>query len=163
MLLRFVTYGIRGYFEMQLNVSTDYAIRSLLYLATCGRQASSSEISREMSIPSNYLYAVMGKLKKAGLASASRGVNGGWSLSKEPEEITLLDIIEVMEGSVKINRCLYEDSYCPRDATETCQIHAYYHDLQTQLEKCLGAVTIAQIRDQSWKPISEIILDEKAV
>ncbi len=141
---------------MQLNISTDYAIRSLLYLSTCGRQASSSEIAREMRIPDNYLYAVMGKLKKAGLAHATRGVKGGWTLLKEPEEITLLAILEVMEGSVKINRCLHDPASCNREATGNCPVHAYYSELQCQLENFLGSVTLSQIRDRNWSPLNEL-------
>ncbi|MGI6221673.1 MAG: RrF2 family transcriptional regulator [Coriobacteriales bacterium] len=147
---------------MQLNISTDYAIRSLLYLATCGRQASSSEIAYEMCIPDNYLYAVMGKLKKAGLAVATRGVKGGWTLTKDPSEIALLDIIEVMEGSVKMNRCLDDSRKCNREATSHCSVHAYYSELQDQLESFLGNVTLEQLRDRSWRPLSELAVQNRA-
>ena len=141
---------------MQLNISTDYAIRALLYLADCGRIASSSEIAREMCIPENYLYAVMGKLKKAGLTSATRGVKGGWSLTKEADEITLLSILDVMEGSVKVSRCLFDERDCNRDATGYCSVHAYYKELQGQIENFLGDVTLAQIRDRSWTSLGEL-------
>lgn len=141
---------------MQLNISTDYAIRSLIYLASCGRQASSSEIAKEMCIPDNYLYAVMGKLKKAGLAHATRGVKGGWSLSKEPEEITMLDVLEVMEGSIKVNRCLHGESECNREATGFCQVHSYYNELQSHLENFLGNVTLDQIRDRNWVSLKDL-------
>lgn len=148
---------------MQLNISTDYAIRALLYLATCGRQASSSEISAEMCIPDNYLYAVMGKLKKAGLTKAARGVKGGWSLTKDPSEITLLSILEVMEGSVKVNRCLHEDHQCNRNATGFCTIHTYYTELQGQLENFLGNVTIDQLRDKDWVPLNQLAAEAPTV
>ena len=141
---------------MQLNISTDYAIRSLLYLATVERQASSSEISKAMSIPDNYLYAVMGKMKKAGLARATRGVNGGWSLSKEPDKISLLDIIEVMEGTIKINRCLQDDHYCSRDASSDCPVHDFYNEVQMQVEAYFRGVSLAQLRDRNWQPVKEI-------
>ena len=142
---------------MQLNISTDYAIRSMLYLATCGRQASSSEISKAMAIPDNYLYAVMGKMKKAGLAKATRGVNGGWSLTKQPEDIALINILEVMEGSIKVNRCLHEDQYCNRNATQHCLVHEFYQQVQDQLEKCFGGVTLAQLRDGDWGSVKDLL------
>ena len=138
---------------MQLNISTDYAVRSLLYLADIGRQASSSEISAAMKIPDNYLYAVMGKLKRAGLARATRGVNGGWSLSREPKDISLLDIIEVMEGTIRINRCLEDDQYCCRDGVDTCPVHAFYVEMQAHIESCFGSVTLQQLKDRDWKHI----------
>lgn len=148
---------------MQLNISTDYAIRSLLYLATCGRQASSSEISKEMHIPDNYLYAVMGKLKKAGLTVATRGVKGGWTLTKDPADIALLDVIAVMEGSVKVNRCLQGEKECNRDAVGSCPVHAYYCELQDQLECFLGNVTLEQLRDRTWTPLAQLAAERAAV
>ncbi len=141
---------------MQLNISTDYALRSLVYLATCGRQASSSEISEGMRIPDNYIYAVMGKLREAGLTRATRGVNGGWSLTKPAEEITLLEIFEAMEGSMKMNRCLIDPELCNRKAAGDCQMHDLYAEIQTQIESGLKSITLAQIRDRNWQPISEI-------
>lgn len=140
---------------MQLNITTDYAVRAMLYLALVGRQASSSEISEAMSIPENYLYSVMGKLKKAGYVKASRGVNGGWSLVKEPEELTLLDMILVMEGTFKINPCLEDEANCSRGAVASCQIHDIYSEVQDYLESYFSSITLANLRDWQWIPIYE--------
>lgn len=143
--------------NMQLNVTTDYAIRSMLYLAIAGRQASSSEISEAMCIPDNYLYSVMGKLKKAGLVKASRGVNGGWTLVGEPEDIKLLDVVSVMEGTIKINKCLADAESCNRGAAGTCQVHEFYLEVQEQLEKYFGSVSLSNLRDRDWVPVREMI------
>lgn len=140
---------------MQLNVTTDYAIRSMLYLSQVERQASSSEISRAMSIPSNYLYSVMGKLKEAGYVKAARGVNGGWSLVGDPEDITLLDMIVAMEGTIKINACLEDGANCSRDASASCQMHDIYCEVQDQLEGYFASVTLANLRDWNWTSIQD--------
>ncbi len=142
---------------MQLNITTDYAIRSMLYLTIVGRQASSSEISEAMCVPENYLYSVMGKLKKAELVKATRGVNGGWTLVGEPSEVTLLDVISVMEGTIKINRCLSDAEGCNRRATDTCQVHEFYLEIQEQLERYFGGVTLENLKNRDWTPVKEML------
>ncbi len=91
---------------MQFNVTTDYAIRTVLYLGQCKKRASTTEIAKEMGIPRGYLEKVLSKLKKAEYISANLGTKGGYSLNKSLKEITLGDVIRIMENTTKINRCL---------------------------------------------------------
>ena len=67
---------------MQFNITTDYAIRTVLYLGQCKEIASATEISREMSIPRGYLEKVLSKLKRAEYISADLGAKGGYYLNK---------------------------------------------------------------------------------
>ena len=103
---------------MQLNVTTDYAIRTVLYLGQCKKIASATEISNEMGIPRGYLEKVLSKLKKAEYISADLGARGGYRLNKTLKDITLGDVIRLMESTTKINRCLEDDAYCSRKAVE---------------------------------------------
>lgn len=73
---------------MQLNVTTDYAIRTVLYLGQCKKLASATEISKEMQIPKGDLEKVLSKLKKAEYISSDLGVRGGYHLNMTLEEIT---------------------------------------------------------------------------
>ena len=130
---------------MQLNMTTDYAVRILLYLGITGRITSSGEIAHEMVIPANYVPNIIKKLRDKGLVSARYGPKGGYELGKDANDITLLDVVETMEGSIKIKRCLEEDQYCSRDATAHCAIHDVYASSQSGLEETLAASTIAQL------------------
>ena len=103
---------------MQLNVTTDYAIRTVLYLGQCKKIASATEISNEMGIPRGYLEKVLSKLKKAEYISADLGARGGYRLNKTLKDITLGDVIRLMESTTKINRCLEDDAYCSRKAVD---------------------------------------------
>ena len=91
---------------MQLKLTTDYAIRTVVYLATQSGITSVAEIGSKMGISENYLMKVLKALKDAGLVAGYQGKRGGYAISKKPEEISLWDIVEVMEGTTKINRCL---------------------------------------------------------
>ena len=119
---------------MRLNITTDYAIRIILYLSMKGVIISSKELSETMKIPENYVLEVARKLTRAGLTRTYVGKNGGFAVNKPAQQIDLLSIIEIMENTVKINRCLEEDEYCSRFATATCPVRSFYCILQDELE-----------------------------
>ena len=87
---------------MQLNQSTDYAIRMILYLAQASQTVPSSKLSAALGISSRYLLQIGARLRDAGMPRVSYGNSGGYVLAKSPGEITLLDIIILMEGNVLI-------------------------------------------------------------
>ena len=134
---------------MRLNITTDYAIRIILYLSMKGGIISSKELSETMKIPENYVLKVARKLTKAGLTRTYVGKNGGFAVNKPAKQIDLLSIIEIMENTVKINRCLEEDEYCSRFATATCPVRSFYCILQDELESKLSSITIKSLLDGS--------------
>ena len=87
---------------MQLNQSTDYAIRMILYLAQAAQTVPSSKLSAALGISSRYLLQIGARLRDAGMVRVSYGNLGGYVLAKGPEQITLFDIIVIMEGIVQI-------------------------------------------------------------
>lgn len=133
---------------MQLNITTDYAIRIIVYLGMKGGFAASREVSDNMGIPYGYVLKIARKLVAAEIVTTSTGIYGGISLNKKPEDISLLDLIQVMESTTKINRCLEEDKYCSRFATETCPVRRFYCVLQDELESKLSSITIADLLQQ---------------
>lgn len=133
---------------MQLKLATDHAIRALLYLAKTKDVCSAQEISAKMHISLNYLRFTILALREAGLVTTQNGRVGGCCLVKPPEAITLYEVITVMEGTIKINRCLEPDNYCTRDAAGYCPVHRYYQGAQTLLEDYLRSVTLADILKQ---------------
>ncbi len=88
---------------MKLSVKVDYACRVLAQLA---RQhggdglAHIEELARIEAVPANYLVQILSELRNGGLITSRRGKQGGYALAREPEEITLLDIVEVIEGEL---------------------------------------------------------------
>jgi Rrf2 family protein len=88
---------------MKLSVKVDYACRVLAQLA---RQHGSDglahieELARIEAVPANYLVQILSELRNGGLITSRRGKQGGYALAREPEDITLLDIVEVIEGEL---------------------------------------------------------------
>lgn len=134
---------------MQLNVTTDYAIRVILYLTIRGGVVSSKELSEKMGIPAKYILKITKKLSEAELTKTHIGKNGGFSVVKPAEEISLLDIITTMENTTKINRCLEEDRFCSRFATDNCPVRSFYCILQEELENQLSLITIQNLLSKS--------------
>ena len=104
---------------MQLTSTTDYAIRIVCYLAAQRQMISTSELSQELSVPSSYIPKITKKLKQAGIIKACEGTNGGYMLAKQPENISLMEIISCVEETMAINRCLEEDRFCSRNLEDT--------------------------------------------
>ena len=93
---------------MQLNISTDYAIRIVLY-----------------------------------------GAGGGFSLCRKPEDISLHEIVNLMEGTTRINRCLEPDGYCSRSGAPNCPVHQFYTRIQTYLDAAFQNKSIASLMEDA--------------
>lgn len=89
---------------MNLTRRSEYGLKGLLYLAANSQKSVvlTSEVSQSQSIPQSFLNKIFQKLAKAGILQSYRGARGGFALAKQPEEITLRKIIEVLEGPMKI-------------------------------------------------------------
>lgn len=144
---------------MQIRLTTDYAIRVVLALGQKGKILTMQHIAEEMKIPEKFLSKVIKLLKEENLVSTVRGVNGGLYLRKELSEITLLDILQITEHTMKLNRCMEKDRYCSRDATSTCPIRKWYCYIQEEIEKKYLAVSLAEILE--WESGESKKVDEK--
>ncbi len=130
---------------MQLKISTDYAIRMVLYLAATREIVSSRELSDRLGIPQSIVFKIGRKFNDLRIISISAGVRGGFLLTKAPEDISLYDIICVFEPTIRISRCLEEDKYCSRFATENCPVRKAYCEIQESLERELKSVSISSL------------------
>ena len=88
---------------MQFNQSTDYAIQMILYLAKVAHTVPSSKLSAALGISSRYLLQIGARLRDAGMVQVSHGNTGGYLLAKNPEEITVYEIIRLVENKPHVN------------------------------------------------------------
>lgn len=127
---------------MQLTRQADYAMRAVIYLAV-NPQARIQEIARAQYVPKEYLAKIVQKLAQAGIVNTHRGVGGGISLSRAPEEITLLDVIEAIEGKVALNSCIVRPGECPRETY--CAVHVELGAIGKSLAEMFANVNFAQL------------------
>lgn len=118
---------------MQITRETDYAIRCVLHLAESKEDVVMiGEIAKDRKIPKSFLAKILQKLAKAGIVQSLRGVKGGFQLSKKPENINLLDVIEVIEGPVSMNICAMSKRECSMSGT--CSAHPAWVDMRKIVE-----------------------------
>ena len=130
---------------MQLTSTTDYAIRIVCYLAAKRQMISTSELSQELSVPSSYIPKITKKLKQAGIIKACEGIKGGYQIAKQPENISLRDVISCTESTMAISRCLEKEGGCSKNYIACCKVHQILLDLQNIYNNRLESVKISDI------------------
>lgn len=130
---------------MQLTSTTDYAIRIVCYLAAQRQMISTSELSQELSVPASYIPKITKKLKQAGIIKACEGIKGGYQIAKQPENISLRDVISCTESTMAISRCLEKEGGCSKNYIACCKVHQILLDLQNIYNNRLESVKISDI------------------
>jgi Rrf2 family protein len=126
---------------MLVTREADYAIRCVLEVARHGR-ISAAEVARTRTISRTFLGKIVQTLAKAGIVSTRRGVGGGISLAVAPEDLTLLQIIEAIEGPLVLNECLLPQPDCAHMGR--CPAYPYLCEAQGTLRRILD-VTVAEM------------------
>lgn len=134
---------------MNITKEADYAMRVIFHLSLADEDEiiSASTISEQQKIPSQFLLKILRKLRKADLIKSFMGVNGGYQLNKAPEEITLRDVIESIDGPIYLNRCLYNPKECNKNATKFCPVHHHLGVIESNLLRELDSVTFEIIKN----------------
>ena len=130
---------------MQITRQADYATRAVLYLARHqnGKHIATSRIAREQNIPPSFLAKIISQLSIAGLLHTSRGANGGISLARDPKQITLLQVIEAIDGPIRLNACVTSKDVCALEAN--CPMQSVWCDAQNDLITRLTTTNFAQL------------------
>ncbi len=134
---------------MNINQATDYGFRAVLYLAKAeGREwIDAPTISEHEVIPIRFLLKIMPSLIKAGIVWSQRGIGGGYALARAPKDITLLEVIEAIEGPIYLNRCLDDEAYCSKHGAAVCKIHRALEEIQDNLVNELDHRNFADLLD----------------
>ena len=135
-----------GGVKVQLNKTTDYAVRIVCFLSNENRISTSEEISEATGVSRNYVMSILRNLSKAGLVEVIRGVKGGFHLKKKPDKISLFDVIKTMEVTICINQSLDEEENCNLLATGQCPVRKFYLSLQEQIESELRNMTFEMLK-----------------
>jgi Rrf2 family protein len=128
---------------MQITRQADYALRAMLYLAQMDgkERAATSQIAEVQNIPPSFLAKIISQLSIAGLIHTSRGARGGVSLAREPEEISILDVVEAIDGPIALNECTDDPSACPFG--DNCPLRPLWCEAQSELVVRLKSTSFA--------------------
>lgn len=123
----------------------DYAIRGMVHLADrpVGTVFLLAEVAADVHVSKALLAKIFQQFARLGLVSSARGAGGGFALARPAEEISLLEIIEAVEGPILLNRCLLAEGTCGRDTF--CKVHPVWIEVQEKMCALLGNVTLKQL------------------
>jgi Rrf2 family protein len=129
---------------MQITRQADYAVRAVLHLARTGDQrTATSIIAEEQRIPPSFLAKIISQLSIAGLLHTSRGARGGVTLAREAKEITLLEVVEAIDGPIQLNECVGNVGTCSFE--ENCPLRPVWCDAQEELVTRLKGTNFADM------------------
>ena len=130
---------------MKVSTKGRYGLRVLLDMAmnqTAG-PAALKDISRRQGISEKYLWQVIHPLKAAGLVNSLRGTRGGYVLSKAPAEITVLDVVSILEGPISVVDCLSEAEACERSGD--CVTRDVWREVERAIKDTLQRITLQDL------------------
>ncbi len=120
---------------------TDYALRALVYLASRrGNVVSAAEVAAQQDVPLEFLQKLFQKCARAGIVGAHRGVRGGFFLTKDPRDTTVLEVVESIQGPLTMNKCLLGKEGCPR--ATGCPLKSKWIGIEAQIADFLRGVTL---------------------
>jgi Rrf2 family protein len=140
---------------MEITRQADYAVRAVLDLAlrSAGERAFSEDIASRQNVPPAFLTKILARLAAEGIVDTHRGVKGGIRLARPATEITLLQVVEAIDGPITLNRCAKRPQECPRDST--CVVHPIWIALRDDLRARMTAITFDTLaRSARANPVS---------
>lgn len=133
---------------MQITRAGEYGVLGLMHLARCspGQRAMIDEVSRQQRIPKSFLAKIFQNLAKAGLVHSIRGSHGGFALLKSPDEISVLEVIEAVEGKIVLQRCRMDKPDC--EHAGGCALCSLFERAQDGIKDVLTHTTLSDLIQQ---------------
>lgn len=133
-----------------LSNTCKYAIRSLIYIANYAgfdKKIGIKKITEDLNIPPPFLGKILQNLVRQKLLKSIKGPNGGFSLARDPEEISLYDIVMKVEGEGYFNNCIIrlESCSCFTEEISTCPIHKRFNQIRGELINFYQETSLADI------------------
>jgi Rrf2 family protein len=130
---------------MQVTHQADYAIRTMFYLSRLdpNQKVATSQIASEYKIPPSFLTKIISQLSIAGLIHTSRGARGGITLARSSEDISLLDVLQAIDGPIALNECVQDPGIC--SFSPDCVIHKFWIGASEDLNNRLRSTSFARL------------------
>lgn len=126
---------------MYITLEADYALRIVFCLANAGSRLDAKTISDRTCVTLRFALKILRKLVSSGIVKSFKGTQGGYELAKNLEKITLKDVIETVEGTYMLNRCLDANSPCSGGCSGNCEFQAAFMEITDIVNKKLEGYT----------------------
>jgi len=130
---------------MQITKAGEYGVLGLLALARrpVGEVVMVDLVAAEEELPVSFLGKIFQSLARAGIVKSARGSGGGFTLSREPREISILQVIEAIEGPIALQRCLDEEAGC--EHITGCALCGLLAEAQDRVKEVFHTTTLAEL------------------
>jgi len=133
---------------LRLSTKGEYGVRAMYEIARVYPETITiKEISKAQSLSIPYLEQILNRLRRGGLVISIKGPGGGYVLSRMPEEISIIDILQELEGPLALTSCLNPEEGCAR--IDGCVIHLLWKRLGEQIEGFLRTITLKDLLELS--------------
>lgn len=133
---------------MKISRKADYALRAVLHISKqpTEKRNSINVIAETERIPRDFLAKILKELTRAQILKSFQGVHGGYQMAKSPAQVSVLEVIEAMDGPLGLNLCVRGEKGCDCDQAEQCSMYPFWSKMQTQLRQQLKSTTIGKLR-----------------
>ena len=129
---------------MKLSTRGKYGLYAMYYLAEHKDEGPQSLQSiASTGVPKQYLEQLLGNLRRCGLVNTVRGAQGGYQIAREPGAISILDVIDAMEGPLELSECMTDEGHCDRSCQ--CPVRCVWQKLTDSLNRELADVTLDEM------------------
>ncbi|HOW09587.1 MAG TPA: Rrf2 family transcriptional regulator [Bacteroidales bacterium] len=137
-----------------LSNSCKYGIRAMIYLAKHHSEKASigiKEISHDLDLPTPFLAKIMQQLARHKVLNSVKGPNGGFSLVKKPESLTLYDIVKIIDGEDLFKNCIIHEGTCKsvKKGRKECAVHDDFENIRKDLLKLFRTKTLAELAESA--------------
>ena len=143
---------------MRITQEADYALRIVSLLAVSDAICGAAEIADRTGVPERFTHKILRKLLQAGVVRSYPGAKGGYLLLRDPRELTMLDIVEQIDGPMEISKCADDEYICSKNGS--CKTQCIYHQIFREISHIIAErmrkLTIAALTDPS-KDIEDIL------
>ena len=134
---------------MLITRASEYAILSLILLSKADSPQDSETLSTKLAISKSFLAKVLQTLAKNGILKSYKGVNGGFVLAEEPENISMLKVMSAVEGKAPaVFDCSSSVNHCPSSRAHICSIWPFLNKLQGKIDSFLDELTLADLLEE---------------
>ena len=138
--------------KMRITLESDYALRIVTSLAGRDERMDAKALADETGVTPRFALKILHKLVQGGIVRSYKGAKGGYTLSKAAEEITLKEIIELIDGPIIIARCVESGETCALNRDKSaCTYHHIFDTLSIEVARKLNGITIADVLNKNYK------------
>lgn len=146
---------------MQISHKTDYSLKIILHLSGCYPESSAhiQQIADAQDIPKKFLEQILLLLKKGGFVASKQGPQGGYFLTKAPEEITVGDVIRFVEGPIQPISCIAPGAEESCSFASVCVFRDIWKDVETAIANVIDTVSFRDLVEREKEKRGHSIID----